>query len=39
LASIRKRWSEALREVFAQPPEPGWLRSPRGWAPEQRAAD
>jgi len=38
-ASIRKRWSEALREVFAQLPEPDWLRSPRGWAPEQRAAD
>src|SRR5579862_1043658 len=26
-ASIRKRWSEALREVFAQLPEPDWLRS------------
>jgi len=38
-ASIRKRWSEALREVFAQLPEPDWLRSPRGWASEQRAAD
>ncbi|HXY95994.1 MAG TPA: proteasome-type protease [Steroidobacteraceae bacterium] len=25
-ASIRKRWSEALREVFAQLPEPDWLR-------------
>jgi len=37
--SIRKRWSEALREVFAQLPEPDWLRNPRGWAPEQRAAD
>jgi putative proteasome-type protease len=38
-ASIRKRWSEALREVFAQLPEPDWLRSRRGWPPEQRAAD
>ncbi len=27
-ASIRRRWSEALREVFAQLPEPDWLRSP-----------
>jgi putative proteasome-type protease len=27
-ASIRKRWSEALREVFAQLPDPDWLRSP-----------
>jgi putative proteasome-type protease len=26
-ASIRRRWSEALREVFAQLPEPDWLRS------------
>jgi putative proteasome-type protease len=26
-ASIRKRWSEALREVFVQLPEPDWLRS------------
>jgi len=26
-ASIRKRWSEALREVFTQLPEPDWLRS------------
>jgi putative proteasome-type protease len=28
-AGIRKRWSEALREVFAQLPEPDWLRSPQ----------
>jgi putative proteasome-type protease len=27
-ASLRKRWSEALRDVFAQLPEPDWLRSP-----------
>lgn len=27
-ASIRKRWSEALREVFSHLPEPDWLRSP-----------
>jgi putative proteasome-type protease len=27
-ASIRKRWSEALREVFTQLPEPDWLRNP-----------
>jgi putative proteasome-type protease len=27
-ASIRKRWSEALREVFAQLPDPEWLRGP-----------
>jgi putative proteasome-type protease len=26
--SIRRRWSEALREVFTQLPEPDWLRSP-----------
>jgi putative proteasome-type protease len=26
-ASIRRRWSEALREVFVQLPEPDWLRS------------
>jgi putative proteasome-type protease len=26
-ASIRKRWSEGLREVFVQLPEPDWLRS------------
>jgi putative proteasome-type protease len=26
-ASIRKRWSEALREVFVQLPEPDWLKS------------
>ncbi len=26
-ASIRKRWSEALREVFVQLPEPDWLRT------------
>jgi len=26
-ASLRKRWSEALREVFVQLPEPDWLRS------------
>jgi putative proteasome-type protease len=26
-ASIRKRWSEALREVFAQLPDPDWLRA------------
>ncbi|HYB33124.1 MAG TPA: proteasome-type protease [Steroidobacteraceae bacterium] len=26
---IRKRWSEALREAFAQLPEPDWLRTPR----------
>jgi putative proteasome-type protease len=29
-ASIRKRWSEALREVFTHLPEPDWLRSPQG---------
>jgi putative proteasome-type protease len=27
-ASIRKRWSEALREVFSHLPEPDFLRSP-----------
>jgi putative proteasome-type protease len=27
-AAIRKRWSEALREVFAQLPDPDWLRAP-----------
>jgi putative proteasome-type protease len=27
--SIRKRWSEALREVFAQLPDPDWLRGPQ----------
>jgi len=27
-ASIRRRWSEALREVFAQLPEPDWMRTP-----------
>jgi putative proteasome-type protease len=27
-SSIRKRWSEALREVFSHLPEPDWLRSP-----------
>jgi len=37
-ASIRRRWSEALREVFTQLPEPDWLRGPQ-WAPERRAAD
>jgi putative proteasome-type protease len=26
-ASIQKRWSEALREVFIELPEPEWLRS------------
>jgi len=26
-ASIRKRWSEALREVFLRLPEPDWLRN------------
>jgi putative proteasome-type protease len=26
-ASIRRRWSEALREAFVQLPEPDWLRS------------
>jgi putative proteasome-type protease len=26
-ASLRKRWSEALREVFTELPEPDWLRS------------
>jgi putative proteasome-type protease len=26
-ASIRKRWGEALREVFTELPEPDWLRS------------
>ena len=25
---IRKRWSEALREAFAQLPDPDWLRNP-----------
>jgi len=25
-ATIRQRWSEALREIFAQLPEPEWLR-------------
>lgn len=29
-ASIRRRWSEALREVFTELPEPDWLRSPYG---------
>ncbi len=28
-ASIRSRWSEALREVFTHLPEPDWLRTPR----------
>jgi putative proteasome-type protease len=27
-ASIRTRWSEALREVFAHLPDPDWLRTP-----------
>jgi putative proteasome-type protease len=27
-ASLQKRWSEALREVFVQLPEPEWLRTP-----------
>ena len=27
-ASLRKRWSEALREVFAHLPDPDWLRAP-----------
>jgi putative proteasome-type protease len=26
--SIRSRWSEALREAFAQLPEPDWLKTP-----------
>jgi putative proteasome-type protease len=26
--SIRNRWSEALREAFAELPEPDWLRTP-----------
>jgi putative proteasome-type protease len=26
-ASLRQRWSEALREVFTELPEPDWLRS------------
>jgi putative proteasome-type protease len=29
-AGIRRRWSEALREVFKHLPEPDWLRSPSG---------
>jgi len=35
-ASIRRRWSEALREVFAQLPEPDWLR---GSAPAAQRDD
>jgi len=27
---IRNRWSEALREAFAQLPDPDWLRNPPG---------
>ncbi len=26
--SLRGRWSDALREAFAQLPEPDWLRTP-----------
>jgi putative proteasome-type protease len=25
---IRNRWSEALREAFAELPDPDWLRTP-----------
>jgi putative proteasome-type protease len=28
-ASLRRRWSETLREVFTQLPEPDWLRGPQ----------
>ncbi|HWM70538.1 MAG TPA: hypothetical protein VNO35_28470 [Steroidobacteraceae bacterium] len=27
-SGIRSRWSEALREAFAELPDPDWLRTP-----------